>query len=138
RDLVPVSAFLLALGLRHCDAVALEFLQSSFETVHAAAERSALDYEYWRPIGTVAPALGWWRDWDKCERIRAALVDRFMVCDWQPDRLLNVVTRASTLEQVFGLSTSTKAREKFLKRVAKSGVDSVHARECRALLQRYS
>ena len=40
--------------------------------IHAAAQRSALDYEHWRAIEKPAPALGWWREWDKCECMRAA------------------------------------------------------------------
>jgi hypothetical protein len=138
QDRVPVSAFLFALGLRHCDEIAIEFFQCSFETIHEAAERSGLDYEYWRPIEIVAPALGWWREWDKCERMRAALVDRFIACNWQPSGLLDVVTRARTLEHVFGLSTSAKTRKTFLKRVATSGLDTTHPAEQRAVLEKYA
>jgi hypothetical protein len=137
HDAVHISAFLLALGLRHCDGVAMEFIEESFERVHAALAESRLDYEYWRPLEDVAPPLALWRSWDKCERMRAALVDRFITCDWQSASLLKAIRSVTTLEQVFALSSTTKPRKAFLNRTAKDALKSTLAPEYRRFLESY-
>lgn len=137
RDAIAVSAFLFALGLRHCDAIAMEFVRDSFDIVHGAARRSILDYEYWRPIENIAPTISFWRDWDKCERMRAALLGRFMACDWQPSELLKAIKAASTLDELFVLSSTTKPRKKFLKRTANIGLETSIPQEYRKVLERY-
>jgi hypothetical protein len=122
RHDVATAAFLFGLGLRHCDSAALSFIRESFQTIYDAAFQNKIDYELWRPIENVAPPLDRWREWDKCERMSLAVVDRFMRCGWPRTDLLETVKTAPTLEQVFGLSGTSRSRRKFLKSVAKAGL----------------
>jgi hypothetical protein len=133
-DKTVVAAFLFALALRSCEPIAVSLLRESFQFVYDAEEHERLDYEYWRPIEIVAPALSTWRWWDRCERSCAAIVDRFMACNWDPADMLRAIRRVETLEQVFGLAKTTKARKQFLKRVAKIGLEMPYSvREHRIL-----
>lgn len=122
-DAIEVATFLFALGLRHCDKIAIDFVRETFEVVHGAAATENFDYEYWRPIESVAPPLHWWREWDKCERIRLAMLERFISCDWPNIEFLRAVKNASTLEHLFGLWDTSKLRKRFLKRTAKAGLE---------------
>ncbi len=135
RDALAVGAFLFAIGLRHCEALAMEFVRDCFETVHDAAARGDLDDEYWQPIESVAPALTSWRGWDKCERIRVALLDRFVGCEWANAEFLEAVKSTSTLEQFFGLSNTTKSRRRFLRRTAQIALQLPLTAERRTVIQ---
>lgn len=137
HDAIGVSAFLLALGLRHCDELAMELIKHSFECVHEAAARSKLEYEHWRPIENVAPAIAFWREWDKCERMRVAILDRFIACEWQPSELLKSIKATRTLEQVLISSNTDRERKKFMKRVVKAGLMTPLSGEFRRLLDKY-
>ena len=137
-DAIPVAAFLFALGLRHCEPPSMEFTRDSFVIVHDAAARNNLDHEYWRPIAAKAPPLTWWRDWDKCERMRAAFLDRFMTCSWPSEELLAAVRNANTLSQLFGLSKTTKGRKRFLQQTAEIGLRTDISSDCRRVLEDYT
>jgi hypothetical protein len=135
-DAVSVAAFLFALGLRHCKSPAIDFIRESFGCVHSAAARDNLDYEHWRPIESVARPLAWWKEWDKCERLRAAVVDKFITCDWPGGELLKAVRTAETLRDFFWLSNTTQDRKWFLRNVAKVGLRMNLLPEYRRILEK--
>jgi hypothetical protein len=144
REAVPVAAFLFALGLRHCEPLAVEFVRECFATVHDAADEttpypasSSFPYDSWRPIASVAPSLTYWREWDKCERMRAALLDRFISCGWPCGDLLRAVKTSKTLLALFSLSDTTKARKRFLRETAKMALKSGTMPEYRRILEGY-
>jgi len=138
RNSIGVASFLLGVGLRHSDSIALEFVRASFEIVYDAAAKEKVDYEYWRPIEQIAPAVSSWREWDKCERMRIALIERFMRHDWPSVELFRTVKSGAILEEVFTLFNTTRARKRFLKRSARIGLELALPDDCRKVLERYS
>ena len=135
---VSVGAFYLALGLSNCQPAAMELVRVSFQAVHDAAAHGALDHDSWRPISDIAPPLHWWRDWDKCERLRAALLDKFASCKWPSTEMFRVITSSATLEKLFALSSTTKTRGRFLKRTAKCGLDLPLSSELHRIVKKFS
>jgi hypothetical protein len=123
-EVIPIAAFLFALGIRTCEPIAVEYLRDSFEIVHSAAAHGDLNYEYWHPIENMAPPTARWREWDKCERIRAAFLDKFIECNWPGDALLKAVRHSDTLRELFRLSRTTWARDQYLREVAKNSLES--------------
>ncbi len=118
---VIVAGFLLATAFRTCDLRATELIVTSFEITHDMAACDQLPYETWRSIEQVAPPLSMWRGWDKCERIRLALIDRFIACTWPPSDLLRAVTNPDTLKKVLDSSTTSKQRRRFLRQLVDDG-----------------
>lgn len=67
-----VAAFGLTLALWEAD-VKSPLLAACFQPTYDAAGSSRLEYEEWDWLKEQAPAVSWYRDWDRCERLAAAL-----------------------------------------------------------------
>ncbi|MCE9635844.1 MAG: hypothetical protein K8T90_09080 [Planctomycetes bacterium] len=90
-----VAAFGLTLALWEADESS-PLLAVCFQPTYDAAGSSRLEYEEWDWLREQAPAVSWYRDWDRCERLAAALA-----------RLLE--RRNASLETVFGIVRSRPA-----------------------------
>lgn len=93
-----VAAFGLTLAFWEAD-VKSPLLAVCFQPTYDAAGSSRLEYEEWDWLREQAPAVSWYRDWDRCERLAAAL-----------GRLLE--KRNASLETVFGIVHSRPAIRK--------------------------
>jgi hypothetical protein len=87
--------------------------------VHDAAENDELDYDSWQLLKDQVPSLSWWRDWDKCERLRRALVDRFIRYDWPVDQFLRSVKNEETFRRIVDFCRMTPSGKTFVRRVVK-------------------
>lgn len=100
RDLIVPRVAAFGLTLAFCEAdVKSPLLAACFQPTYDAAGASRLEYEEWEWLREQAPAMSWFRDWDRCERLAAALA-----------RLLAV--RNASLETVFGIVHSRPAIRK--------------------------
>ncbi|MFP2964279.1 hypothetical protein ACLEPN_42895 [Myxococcus sp. 1LA] len=90
-----VAAFGLALAFEEGNSRS-PLLAACFQPAYDAAGRSLLDSVEWDWLRDQAPPLYWWRNWDKCERLAAALA-----------RLLE--RQHATLETVLGIVHSRQA-----------------------------
>jgi len=93
-----VAAFGLTLAFWEAD-VKSRLLAVCFQPTYDAAGSSRLDYEEWDWLREQAPSVSWYRDWDRCERLAAALA-----------RLLE--KGSASLEMVFGILHSRPAIRK--------------------------
>lgn len=93
-----VAAFGLTLAFWEGD-VSSPLLAMCFQPTYDAASNSGLEYEEWDWLREHAPSVFWYRDWDRCERLAAALA-----------RLL--ARRDASLETVFGIVFSRHAIRK--------------------------
>lgn len=93
-----VAAFGLTLAFWEAD-VKSPLLAVCFQPTYDAAGSSRLEYEEWDWLKEQAPSVSWYRDWDRCERLAAALA-----------RLLE--QRTASLETVFGIVHSRPAIRK--------------------------
>jgi hypothetical protein len=93
-----VAAFGLSLAFWEGD-VNSPLLASCFQPTYDAAVSSRLEYEEWDWLREQVPSTSWYRDWDRCERIAAALA-----------RLLK--KRSASLETVFAIVHSRSAIRK--------------------------
>ncbi len=93
-----VAAFGLTLAFWEAD-VKSPLLSVCFQPTYDAAGGSRLEFEEWDWLKEQAPSISWYRDWDRCERLAAALA-----------RLLE--RRNASLETVFGIVHSRPAIRK--------------------------
>lgn len=75
---VPTAFLLVAVGLRENSAASSNLILRNFFTAHEALASGHLSSESWWLLSPELPDLGWWRDWDRCEKLRRA-VHRFLV-----------------------------------------------------------
>lgn len=122
QTLISTMTFLLALGFNNHSRNASWLVARSFETVHSAAETDLLGPN-WRLLDYLAPVLSEWRDWDKCERLRSALVQNFIRFRWPNSHLLKALENPKTLIQVFAQSSNVKQQRKYIVRVVKQVIE---------------
>lgn len=118
RMLVKSMTFLLALGFNNPGPRAPELVASAFQIVHDAAASGELSYEVWSLIKDQVPSLTWWREWDKCERMRRALVERFIRYRWPIELFLQAVKSEDTFEKITDFSQSNAAARAFVRSIA--------------------
>lgn len=128
ETLIDTVAFILALGFDNPDPGACGLVVQAFQTVHDAAERDELGYGSWRLLKDQVPSLSWWQNWDKCERLRRALVEIFYRHDWPTQDFLRAVKRQDTFRRMVDFCCSKSWGRKFLEKVAEQVAQGgVHA-----------
>lgn len=83
-----IQTFLLGLALCNAMPAPLDLIAESFEVIHAKAEKEQLRDNAWMILQPLVPELSWRKNWDKCERMRRALLLAFMRHSW-PAREIN-------------------------------------------------
>lgn len=103
-----VMAYLLsrALGLRSRSQA--ELAQLAFESTHDAAATERLPDEGWLILESRLPWSIFWLTWDRCQRIRAAIVDLFV----DRDLSTHSFSRLTQSDQLF-LSLAERAVQNF-------------------------
>jgi hypothetical protein len=117
------AGFLLSRGFQYSDRDALELVAPCFENVHAAARDDSpdpLSYRTWKSLEREVPTLSWTRNWDKCERLRQALVGRFIRHSWPKEEFLRCVSRPATLRSVLYSCRDVRDGEEFIRIVAEA------------------
>jgi len=118
RTRTRVMAFLLALSFNNPDAHAPELTAESFQPVHDAAARERLPYPSWRILMYQAPSHSWWGEWDKCERLRRALVDKFIRYEWDSRHFLRALKQPELFRKVLASCSGKGRTGKFIHNLA--------------------
>ena len=72
------TAFLLVtLGLRAGSVGGVQLLGRGFFQVYEALASGNYPWESWQMLAPVLPYVGFWREWDRCEKLRRAVRERF-------------------------------------------------------------
>jgi hypothetical protein len=95
-----VHAFAFVLGLDNISQKGHELIKRTFDLLHTAAERSELAFECWRLIRDYLPELPLHKKWDKCERIRRAVIRAYIVHGWPAAFFLQTTLRPEILEDL--------------------------------------
>ena len=81
---VYLSAYLLSRALSLSSRSPAELTQMSFEKIHRAAANDLLPESVWRLVESQLPRSMFWFEWDRCERLRACIIDLFVSQDLSP------------------------------------------------------
>lgn len=115
------ASFLLSLGFQHSENDAVILVAACFEHVHTAARDDALEplsYRAWKYLEEDVPTLGYFKNWDRCERLRRALIGRFVDRNWPREQFLRCVKQLSTLESIFYSCREVRGGEDFMRGIA--------------------
>lgn len=72
---LPTAFFITTVGLLSDGHSGLPLLARGFMKVHNALATDDYPWESWQLLSPLLPSLGWFRDWDRCEKLRRALRD---------------------------------------------------------------
>ena len=117
-SLVNMMAFLLARAFDDAGVGADKLTALSFQTVYDAAASDRLGFEAWRLLQDLVPSLGWWREWDKCERLIHGLIDRFSRLTWSPEEFLHSARSETAFSQAVEVAGRDYFGRQYLKRIA--------------------
>jgi hypothetical protein len=73
----PAAFLLVTLGLRADGADGVNLIARGFFPVHKALASDNYSSDSWRLLSPELPHLGFWREWDRCEKLRRAVRKRF-------------------------------------------------------------
>lgn len=68
----PTAFLLMTIGLKENSDVSAILVLKNFFAVHEALASGAHSSESWWLLSPELPEMGWWRDWDRCEKLRRA------------------------------------------------------------------
>jgi hypothetical protein len=118
HERISAMSFLLALGFNNPQQRGAELIEPSFQIVHDAAEENHLGMNAWRLLEHCAPSLDWFWEWDKCKRLRVALIKNFIQHQWSPQLFLNSIKRKDTWYKVIDDCWEVKQGRRFLRSIA--------------------
>ena len=137
---VETCAFSLALAFRLEGPKAAELCRLSFQDAYAAAAKQTMPYSAWSMLEMLVPHISWFKDWDRCERLRRALVVRFANDQWPVEYLFRILHNAETLHEFAITAVSLADGRRLFDRVIdaiKSGSLSVEPAQINILARSY-
>jgi hypothetical protein len=124
---ISAMAFLLALGFNNPPLGAGDLVATSFESVHDAAADQSLSQSSWRLLKDQAPDYSSWWSWDKCKRLRCALIGRFIRFRWPKQQFLESA-HGKTFERILNNSYDVEGGKDFIREVANESLNGkIHA-----------
>lgn len=114
---VETCSFSLALSFRLNGQKAADLCQLSFQTAYAAAANQAMPYSSWSMLETLVPHISVLKDWDRCERMRRALVLRFGTEQWPLEYLFRILHVPDTLHDFVKTALYLSEGRRLLERI---------------------
>jgi hypothetical protein len=119
-SIVPrVAAFGLTLAFWEGSANSL-LLAVCFQPTYDAAGTSCLEYEEWDWLREYAPSVSWYRDWDRCERLAAAIAYLFEKHDASLDTVFRVVHSRPAIQKLAAILHDDRDTRPYLKSLRKT------------------
>ena len=113
KEQIDVMAFFLAFALDNSSTVAPKLASIAFRYVHEAASQENLSQQSWRWFQGQVPTFDYWRDWDRCEKLRQALVNAFVKFDWSPTYFISALTTEDMFARALDYCTSFSSGRAF-------------------------
>jgi len=106
--------FLMAVGMENANGRGDRLIERFFEVVHEDLATNSFDYLAWKWLEEIMP-LHPVNDWDKCERVRRAVIERFVHFGWPLRSLIGAVQHQPTLEFMIRSCSQTEEGQRILK-----------------------
>lgn len=118
-SLIPrVAAFGLTLAFWEGD-VSSPLLAVCFQPTYDAAGNSHLEYEEWDWLREQAPSVSWYRDWDRCERLAAALARLLERWNAPLETVFKIVYSRHAIRKVADILDDDRNTRPYLRRLRK-------------------
>jgi GTPase-associated protein 1, N-terminal domain type 1 len=93
-----VAAFFFAIGIQMTNTDGHHLIVHSFDVLHEAQARSRLPSKAWNLIAPVVPFVD--VDWDRCKRLRNAVIKVSKEQDWTPEMVRMVTKDDGVMKQL--------------------------------------
>lgn len=124
-DRIYFSAYLFCRALGNRSLNPGELARLGFDSTYRATENNTLSDHIWRALEPRLPGSLFWFDWDRCPRLRAAVVNLFVRRALAPGIFVELVESDELfLQLVETASLSSEGRE-YLGRVSLAMIDAV-------------
>lgn len=100
HEVTYLQTFLLGLALRNAPPAPLDLIGECFEAIHRKVSWQQLGYDTWLILEPLVPELSWRKNWDKCERMRRALLLAFMQNSWPAWEIRDRIKDRELLRQI--------------------------------------
>ena len=120
EDTLYLSAYLLRRALGFRSRSAAELAQQGFEPVHIAAASNRLSDEAWQLLERVLPTSIFSFDWDRCERIRAGVIELFVDRNLEPRIFARIVADDKLFIDLARALVHNWSGRRYLKRVSRA------------------
>jgi hypothetical protein len=114
---VSFYSFFLALGFDNPGLGSEKLVSRSFQTIHDAAADDILPFDCWKLIERELPPLSFWRNWDKCERLRQGLIKQFIKYEWPRDEFLRCTEHETIFYQLLQSGLVTEKGTQFIRAI---------------------
>jgi hypothetical protein len=111
---IRLRAYLLALGFDNTGPGSDELVVNSFAAVHEALATEHLPYDSWSLLEDHVPRLSWHRNWDRCERLRRGLVEKFAYYSWPAAQFVRCATDEDMLQAMLESCWKAEGGKRFL------------------------
>ena len=118
NDQMYLSSYLLNRALSGASKSPQELLSLTFEVVYVQAASNSLTEEAWRVLEYRLPWSFFWYDWDRCVRIRNAIVDLHVGSELPPTSFIGLTNKLDLFRQLVETAARDKRGRKYLQRVA--------------------
>lgn len=117
------DAYVLGVGLLDANDLSFPAVSATFGPVHRAAQADVLDDLGWGYVSPRLPAAPWWREWDRCGRLRRGIVERFVGQRWSPHLLFELGRDAAVFTELVGEFRDSRDGRRFLRAIARAVED---------------
>jgi len=100
NDQINISTFLLSVALSSREKEAEVIISKKFLVVYNSARDNKIPYEYWQRISYKLPELQWYQLWDRCERLRISLIDKFLNQRIEPKYFFKATDQKDIFEKI--------------------------------------
>jgi hypothetical protein len=119
-----LSTFLLTRGLGYRSKSQAELISATFDVVYDAASRPDMPENIWRMLSGRLPSRWSIPDWDRCPRLRLAVVEAFVDRELWPTRFVQVTASDAVFAQLIELAADSYRGRRYLKRVHRDVSDT--------------
>jgi hypothetical protein len=111
---LPTAFLLVTIGLRATGTEGLKPLKRGYFEVYDALAATNFPWESWLLLSPELPQPGWWKDWDRCERLRRAVRQWLFQNVKTGDTLLDAAATKKHMEIARQTLAEDSGKEKFI------------------------
>jgi len=106
----------LAMPQKGCEII----FEKTFEEIHFNLQHSLMSEEIFTLLSQYLPDLFWWRQWDKCLRLRSAIVRAYIKSDLDPMSFKHLTNDQTLLKELIELAEETTLGRGFIRKMFRS------------------
>jgi len=93
-------SFVLSVAFNNPDSNSFKLLSPSFEIIYKIAMDDKLEYSNWKHLEVHTKQLFKWNEWDKCKKLRKALVDKYLEYQWPINKFGGIFNNRFVIEHL--------------------------------------